>query len=151
MRTITSIHNEQIKHLINLKNKSYRTRYQEFTVEGTRAYTELVQLYTPVEIYITDEYRISNPQVTFDYEITTIISDHIMKKISNVTTPSGIYAIFKMPTQKPLPINGPGIVLVNINDPGNMGTLIRTAAAMNIKEVIIIDGTDPFGPKVIQS
>jgi TrmH family RNA methyltransferase len=74
-----------------------------------------------------------------------------MEKISTAATPSGICAIFPMPKTQSLPTNGPGIVLIDVSDPGNMGTLIRTAAAMKIKEVIIIGGVDPYSPKVIQS
>ena len=151
MKIITSIHNEQVKHLINLTKKSYRMEHQQFVVEGTRAYTELIQMYAPVAIYTTDEYIKLHTDIRFDDEFTTIIPSHIMTKISNATTPSGICAIFAIPTAQPLPTCGPGIVLVEVSDPGNMGTLIRTAAAMNIKEVIIVGGVDPYSPKVIQS
>lgn len=151
MKIITSVHNEQIKHLINLTKKSYRLAQQQFVIEGTRAYHELVQLYMPLDIYMTEEYRSSHPEITFDENITTILAPHVMEKISTAATPSGICAIFSMPKAQPLPTNGPGIVLVDVSDPGNMGTLIRTAAAMKIKEVIIIGGVDPYNPKVIQS
>ncbi len=151
MKFITSVHNEQIKHLINLAKKSYRTEHQQFVAEGTRAYIELIQTYIPVAIYATDEYIKLHTDIRFNDELTTIVPSHIMTKISNATTASGICAIFAMPAKKPLPTCGPGIVLVEVSDPGNMGTLIRTAAAMNIKEVIIVGGVDPYSPKVIQS
>jgi len=151
MKIITSVHNDQIKHLINLSKKAYRKTHQQFLVEGTRAYTELMQLQTPIMIYMTENYYNNNPDLSFDTIITTIISDHIMEKISHATTPSGICAVFNIPPTQPLPLHGPGIILVDVSDPGNMGTLIRTAAAMKIKEVIIIGGVDPYSPKVIQS
>ena len=151
MKIITSIHNEQIKHLINLAKKSYRTEHQQFVVEGTRAYTELVQMYAPVAIYATEEYIKLHADIRLDEKITTIVPSHIMTKISNATTASGICAIFAIPAAQSLPPCGPGIILVEVSDPGNMGTLIRTAAAMNIKEVIIVGGVDPYSPKVIQS
>jgi len=150
MKIITSVHNEQIKHLINLVKKSYRLQHQQFAIEGIRAFSELTQVYQPIAIYVTDEFY-KNNQCILNLQITTIVSDPVMEKTSNATTPSGIYAIFQIPTSKHLPKSGPGIILVNVSDPGNMGTLIRTAAAMNIKEVIIVGGTDPYSPKVIQS
>ena len=151
MKIITSVHNEQIKHLINLSKKAYRLEQQQFVIEGTRAYQELVQLYTPIAIYMTETYKTSCTDMQFDDNLITILADHVMQKISTASTPSGICAIFKMPKSKPLPTDGPGIILIDVSDPGNMGTLIRTAAAMNIKEVIIIGGVDPYSPKVIQS
>src|SRR5439155_4041882 len=80
-----------------------------------------------------------------------IVSDRVMNKISAATSPSGILGVFSIPPHNINPIVPPGIVLVNIADPGNMGTLIRTAAAVHITTVIIVGGADCFGPKVIQA
>ena len=74
-----------------------------------------------------------------------------MKKISSVTTPSGIIGVFALPIQPPLKKLGAGIVLANISDPGNMGTLIRTCVAMGKQTVVVIDGADPWNPKVVQA
>lgn len=151
MKTITSFHNDQIKHLINLSKKSYRIEHQQFMIEGTRAYQELAKLFNPIAVYVTQEYLTYDPEMVFDSNITTIITTEIMKKISTATSPSGLCALFQIPAQQNLPSSGPGIVLIDVSDPGNMGTLIRTAAAMNIQEVIILGGVDPYSPKVIQS
>jgi len=151
MKIITSVHNDQVKHLINLAKKAYRVEHQQFLVEGTRACHELMQLQSALMIYVTDTYYEYNRTLIIDPAITTIVAEHVMAKISHATTPSGICAVFQIPTAQPLPNSGPGIVLVDVSDPGNIGTLIRTAAAMKIKEVIIIGGVDPYSPKVIQS
>ena len=74
-----------------------------------------------------------------------------MKKISSATTPSGILGIFKLPKQPAFKENKPGLVLAHIADPGNMGTLIRTAAALNVTTIICIQGADPWSPKVVQA
>ena len=73
-----------------------------------------------------------------------------MEKISTTKTPSGYLAVFTIPKQ-PQPTVERGIVLANITDPGNMGTLMRSAAAMNIKTVVVVDGVDPWSPKVVQA
>lgn len=151
MKIITSVHNDQIKHLINLGKKSYRIQHQEFLIEGTRAYHELVQLYKPLALFMTQDYQNAHQDIACYEKITTILAPHVMEKVSAAATPSGICAIFAIPAQQPLPSTGPGIILMDVHDPGNMGTLIRTAAAMNIKKVIIIGGVDPYSPKVIQS
>lgn len=88
-------------------------------------------------------------------EKAIIVSPIVMNKISNATTPSGLLAVFKIgkkqEAQTPLKISGGGAVLAGISDPGNMGTLIRTAAAVGMKTVVIIDGADCWSPKVIQA
>ncbi len=73
-----------------------------------------------------------------------------MEKMSTTKTPSGYLAVFTIPP-KPQPTFERGIVLANITDPGNMGTLIRSATAMNVKTVVIVDGVDPWSPKVVQA
>ncbi len=74
-----------------------------------------------------------------------------MAKMCTSKSPSGICAIFTIPAEMSLPQNGPGLVLIEVSDPGNMGTLIRTAAAMNIQEIVLVGGVDPYNSKVIQS
>lgn len=88
---------------------------------------------------------------TVDANIITIVSDSVMNKMSSSVTPSGILGVFSIPKNQPLNQLNNGIVLAQISDPGNMGTLIRTAAAMNVKTVIIVEGTDPWSPKVVQA
>ncbi|MBP6870019.1 RNA methyltransferase [Candidatus Babeliales bacterium] len=150
MNYISSTSNEQVKHIVNLQDKAYRYEHRQFLVEGTRACTQLLEKYEPVAIYMTDHYYRNHELSTYD-DLVIGVSDHVMDKICNTKNPSGICAIFTIPETLPLPQTGPGLVLVEVSDPGNMGTLIRTAAAMNINKIIIIGGVDPYNPKVIQS
>lgn len=150
MNYISSNSNEQVKHIINLQNRSYRYEHRQFFVEGTRACTQLLQKYQPVAIYMTEKYY---KKYNFDQYQQVIIgvAEHVMNKICTTKNPSGICAIFSMPETLSLPESGPGLVLVQVSDPGNLGTLIRTAAAMNINTIILIEGVDPYNSKVIQS
>lgn len=150
MNYISSNSNEQVKHLINLQDKAYRYEHRQFIVEGTRACTQLLEKYQPVAIYMTEKYY--KKYSWHEYENIIIgVAEHVMEKISTTKNPSGICAIFTIPQTLPLPQNGPGLVLVQVSDPGNMGTLIRTAAAMNINNIILVEGVDPYNPKVIQA
>jgi len=152
MEYISSVHNDQIKHLKKLQDKAYRYEHQQFVMQGTRACSEFMQIHEPIAIYTTEIYCQSNALNLDKYiDKVTFVADHLMEKISTSSTPCGICMIFAIPAEKTLPTQGPGLVLVDISDPGNMGTLIRTAAAMNINHVIIIGGTDPYSPKVVQS
>jgi TrmH family RNA methyltransferase len=150
MKYISSVHHDDVKHIVSLQNRSYRYEHLQFIAQGTRVCKDLVTRYKPVVIYMTEDYYQSHEFQQLE-EIIIGVSDRVMEKISGATTPSGICIIFSMPPTQPLPKSGPGIVLMDINDPGNMGTLIRSAAAMNVNHVILVGGVDPYHPKVIQS
>jgi RNA methyltransferase, TrmH family len=79
------------------------------------------------------------------------VSERVAAKISQAHTPSGYLANFRAPTPPPLEAIAGGLVLVGISDPGNLGTLIRCAAAFALKQVVLVGGADPFAHKVIQS
>lgn len=150
MKYISSVHNEHIKHAINLATKSYRYEHQQFLVEGSRACLQILEKYQPVVIYMTEKYYKHHILAAYE-EYIVCLADHVMDKICTSKHPSGICIIFTIPTPQALPTKGNGLVLLEISDPGNLGTLLRTAAAMNVTQIILVGGTDPYGPKVIQS
>ena len=150
MNYISSTSNDQVKHVVSLQNKWYRQEHGQFVAEGTRACSQLFEKYQPVVIYMTEDYYATHEFAQHE-NIIVGVSHHVMEKICTTKNPSGICAIFAIPAELPLPQQGPGLVLVDVSDPGNMGTLIRTAAAMNIKEIILVGGVDPYNSKVIQS
>lgn len=149
MKVISSRDNQEVKHILSLQTPKGRKQEGQFVAEGTRVCKTLVENgYKLISLYITenlfDEYKrvIKTPHIT-------LVSEFVMQKISTAHTPSGFLGVFEIPSQKRT--LSAGIVLAHISDPGNMGTLIRTAAAMGIKTVICIESTDPWSPKVIQA
>lgn len=80
-----------------------------------------------------------------------LVTDTVMEKISSASTPSGILCVLPTPKQPAIDKLSSGIVLAGVSDPGNMGTLVRTCAAMGFKSIVLVDCTDIFSPKVIQS
>lgn len=147
---ITSTQNDTVKHIVKLQNKAYRQEHNQFIAQGHGVCaTLLAQEYKLTELYLTQS-ALEKHQSEFKDLPITIVSDQVMKKISTTTTPSGIIGIFTIPEQTYTPTNN-ALALYNIQDPGNMGTLIRTAAAMNITNVFVIDGVDQYSPKVIQA
>ncbi len=151
MKTITSRTNPLIKHITNLQHKKYRTEYGQFCAEGERTCTTLIKSgLIPLEVFVTER-MIAVAQRIVPDDLITLVADHVMEKMSANETPSGLLCQFAIPsTPDPASISS-GIVLTQITDPGNMGTLIRTAAALNMKSVVVIEGTDPWSPKVIQA
>ena len=151
MKKITSSTNPSIKNLKKLFLSKYRKEKQEFLAEGSRTCKTLFDAgYKLIDCYITEKNEELARILFKDFEIT-IISEGVAEVISQASTPSGILCKFQIPEQPDYKSLSQGIVLVNISDPGNMGTLIRTAAALNKKTIAIIDGADPWSHKVIQA
>lgn len=144
MKKITSTQNPYIKQIVELKDAIGRQKYGLCIVEGERAVRTFLEAGQElVQLYLTDFNKWPDKQAIH-------VSPTVMKKISSVITPSGILGVFKIP-KPPATLKAPGVVLAQISDPGNMGTLIRTAAALGLKTVVIVEGADPWSPKVIQA
>lgn len=151
MKFITSASNELIKHVVRLHSTKGRTQHKQFIAQGARVCTTLINAgHNPLHLFVTEqqtEFITQFPSFTY-----FTVSDALMKKISTSSTPAGIVGVFSIPpVTLPDSFTGPGLILAHLADPGNVGTLIRTAAALNIKTIIVVDGVDPWSPKVIQA
>lgn len=151
MLYIHSTQHPTIKSIVRLHDSKERKRKRLCIIEGTRALQTALEgglildrLYC-VEKQLLEAYALTSP------ELITHVSEAAMEKMSTATTPSGLLGAFRIPHLLPFDSLTPGLVLAQISDPGNMGTLIRTAAACNIRSVVVIEGTDPWSPKVLQA
>ena len=81
----------------------------------------------------------------------TVLGERAAKRASAATTPSGYLASFPIPEHGEPEAGGGGLVLAGVGDPGNLGTLIRTAAAFAVGQVLCLGGADPYGPKAVQA
>jgi TrmH family RNA methyltransferase len=155
---ITSAANEQIKNIINLKEKSKaRKNSGTFTVEGIKMFAE-VPREELVDVYISESFQTKNQSVLADVKYN-VVSDSVFKKISDTVTPQGILAIVK---QKKYLVDdiiknrrkeGSCIVVLDrLQDPGNLGTIVRTGEGAGISGIILSsDCADIYNPKVIRS
>lgn len=151
MKKIDSLNNSKIKFLVCLHEAKERKINNSFLVEGLRAcQTFLNSGLALQQIYVIEE-QLINAQKICDIEQITLVTKTIMKKISQAHTPSGILAQFELPIPPDPNTLGAGLVLAQIQDPGNMGTLIRTAAALNVNSIVIVEGADYWSHKVIQA
>ena len=144
MEIITSLQNNKIKELNRLNDKKYRDETNLFLVEGDHLVDEAYKKNQLVEVLITEDFK-SN------YDIkTTYISEEVMKKISMMKSPSKIIGVCKK--FNPLSYGNRLIILDNIQDPGNLGTIIRSAASFNFDTVVLGDTcVDLYNDKVIRS
>ena len=148
---ITSTANNVIKEIRKLHSKKFRSAKKQFLAEGLRTCKTLLDGgIKPVTIFLTHAHG-KLTKTVFKGVKVLFVGDTVMKSISQATTPSGIVCQFEIPTLPSIQKLSSGIVCAQISDPGNLGTLIRTAAACNKKTVVIIDSADPWSYKVIQS
>ena len=141
---ITSVNNDRIKELVKLKDKKYRDKYGIFFVEGKDIVDEAYNNNLIKELYVLDGTIVD---MDIDY---TYVSSEVMKKISDMESISEYYAVCYK--KKELEIGNRIVILDNIQDPGNLGTIIRSAVAFNFDSIILSkDSVDLYNPKVIRS
>ncbi len=151
MKQIVSRHNPEIKAVCELHHRKGRKQKQLFIAEGLRIIQTFLEHHHPlVSLYACQE-QVSLAKTLVQENYITRVTEEIMSKMSTATSPSGLLAVFSIPSSPTWDQLTSGIILAQIADPGNMGTLIRTAAAMNFKTVVVVDGCDPWSPKVVQA
>lgn len=151
MKTITSRQNPEIKAIAELANSKDRRKQGRFIAEGLRTCTALLESsLSLVQLYVKEEMAETIAHLVHEDDIT-IVNDKVLTKISLASSPSGILGVFEIPPQPTADKLTAGMVFARISDPGNMGTLIRTCAAMNIKSIVIVEGVDPWSSKVVQA
>ncbi len=159
--TITSKDNETIKHIKKLKEKKYREEYHEFIVEGIKMIEEALNEGAKIKsVIICDDCKnqgcIPNELM---YEIAKLdciyVAEKVFNTITDVINPQGIMAVIEKPQNKENTIKFDeqvSLILDNIQDPGNMGTILRTADSLNMKQIIVSKGSaDIYNLKVVRS
>jgi len=154
MKTITSLQHPLVKHFVRLRDKrAYRESQQAVVVEGIKIIEELCLTQSAQIIIMTEAYK---QREDFLSDERILVSEAVMKKISGVETPEGIVAQVAMPAVDPClgQLSGKKFIVVldGVSDPGNMGSLLRTALALGWEGVFITSGScDPFNDKALRA
>ena len=137
----------QIKLIISLKQKKFRIQHQLFVVEGVKVVQEFLNSdYELVEIFAVDDHFSQYKQKL------TRVSAKELSKISGFNTPNKVVATFKIPRPKPINWSALVVALDAVNDPGNLGTIIRLCDWFGIENLICNETTvECFNPKVVQA
>lgn len=137
----------EIKHINSLKIKKYRTKYSQFIAEGDKIIKELIDK----GIEVVNIYTIHND--TFNGNPVKIVSGDALNKISALQHHYNSLAVFKIPDSQFEVSDDEWVVLLDdIQDPGNMGTIIRTCDWFGIQKIICSDGcVDAYNTKVVQA
>lgn len=154
---ITSTSNAQVKRLLQLQRKSKaRNEEQIFLVEGLRMFLE-VPAERVQKVYISETlYNKKEQELNLDRFSVEILSDTVFQYVADTKTPQGILCIVqqkKYDIDELLKLKNPHfIVLDNLQDPGNLGTIVRTAEGAGVNAVFLSrESVDIYNPKTIRS
>jgi len=138
----------QIKLIKNLYQKKYRNLHNLFIVEGEKGINEFLNSDLILHsLFYTPQFELKN-----SLDNSQIITEVELKKISLLKTPNKAVAIFNKPQQNFLVSKGLTLVLDKINDPGNLGTIIRLSDWFKVSQLVCsLDTVDCFNPKVVQA
>lgn len=160
MQVITSKDNEIIKNVKKLKDKKFRDETSSYIIEGVKIISEAIEEKAEIKkIVICEDYIPSGAiEQKLMYEIAKNDCIYVDKKvfdsITTVVTPQGILAIVEKPNIHKKINYDEDIILVldGIQDPGNLGTILRTTDSVNLKQIIVSkDTADVYNPKVVRS
>ncbi len=157
---ITSLANEKVKHARSLELKKNRTAHHEFVVEGTRVIEEAERAgATPALVFfepdsVAGDARAQALLARLKARTREVyaVSPGVFKSLAQTETPQGLVAVYSFPAL-PIPTS-PNFTLIldALHDPGNLGTILRTAWAAGVDAVLLAPGTaDPFNPKVVRA
>ncbi len=156
MVKITSVHNERVKYVRSLARRRSRQREGRFVVEGTRLVEEMVRAgEMPALVLYTEAWAAcleAGPLLTalaMAEDGAWPVSESIFAVCADSQTPQGVLAV--VPFVHSLPRSGLVLILDRLRDPGNLGTLLRSAEAAGVGQVLLAPGTvDLYNPKVVR-
>lgn len=147
---LTSKNNPLIKETASLKEKKGRKELGLFLVEGRKMVAECQK--SPIEIervFVSESYA---GELAFDESLIVRVSDDVFRFLSDEKTPQGILCRAHIPQDNILPPSGRCIFLDGVADPGNVGTILRTANAAGYSQVYLsAECADPYAPKSVRA
>lgn len=160
MELITSTSNDLVKLVMSLHHKKGRKEQKLFIAEGIHPVTEALKAGIPIQRYIwTSKLTTSLEGKTLLDQLQSRyqgieVSDHVFRKMSETESPQGILALIEIPSEKPIDFSRIrfGLIVDGVQDPGNIGTIIRTAWAAGLDSLFFTPGTaDPYQGKVVRA
>lgn len=143
-----SLSKNQLKLITSLSQKKYRQKHQLFVAEGVKVVNELLNSSFKLDtLFALDDFETS----TQENKIVRV-SERELQKISSLKSPNKVLGLFEIPDEKPIENKGLILVLDTINDPGNLGTIIRLCDWFGVNELICSkDTVDCYNSKVVQA
>lgn len=156
IKRINSIKNDTVKLITSLSDKKNILKHGLTFLEGEKVVLDAINASLPVVSVFVSElklnyflFKLENVK-NKNFEIIEISSD-VAQKISNTVTTSGVFALIKLPEKKEFDVNKNFLVLDTVQDPTNVGALMRSALAFSFTQIILVDSVFEYLPKVIRS
>ena len=146
---ISSKQNPLCKHVNKLQsNRTYRYENRQFLADGVKLVGEALRWGRVDTLILREDVRMENLP---EEQRVVVVPQSVMKELSRMDAPQGAIAICRMPTVECGPIQKGSLTLDGIQDPGNLGTILRTADAFEVP-VILLDGcADPYAEKTVRA
>lgn len=155
MEELTSVHNQHVKNWKKLQTKKFRKQSGQYLLDGWHLVSEAVKAGTHLNQLIGTSGQLAAHQDLVDLaDEAYVVTPEIMRHITETVTPQGIAAVVDLPDSHRVPssISGAWLFLDRVQDPGNVGTMVRTADAAGFTGVVVGNrSADIFGPKVVRS
>lgn len=152
---ITSRENEKIKQLCKLRDSAaFRQAQQCFLAEGVRLCRDIAAVRKPREVYVTEKALAQHPELAALPGPRILVSDGVAGKISDTKNPQGVFCVFDcvLDSLESTAPAGRWLVLEHVQDPANIGALMRSAAAFGFDGVVLCaDCADPYSPKAVRA
>ena len=156
---LTGLQNPMVKAAAELKQKKYRQQQGLFLAEGLRTVEEAVRYGAVQSIFYTaiedDRTRAVLEEAAAKQIKLVCVSDKVLKKIADTETPQGIIAVCEMRSKRLDEFLASGkmlLVLDRVTDPGNIGTMLRTADAAGVGGLLLLQGcADIYAPKTVRA
>ncbi|MFT5317582.1 MAG: TrmH family RNA methyltransferase [Chlamydiales bacterium] len=150
MKEIKSLQNSLVKHLVKLrKSRSYRSEQGSVVLAGKKLVGEICATSVAITLFVEEGASVPENVLVKDLYI---VSNEVMKKVSGLETPESVLAEVNIPSQQSLKDKCRILVFDGVSDPGNMGTLWRTALALGWDGAFILDNcVDPYNDKTLRS
>ncbi|WP_171004920.1 TrmH family RNA methyltransferase [Enterococcus hulanensis] len=154
MKEIQSSKNTLIKETKKLQQKKYRQQTQSYLLEGFHLIQEAKAASVVLKEVFISQRGLNEWSEWIEANLTDyyLVSDEILKALASQPTPQGMIAVAEMPQEESRDFSGAWLLLDNVQDPGNVGTMIRTADAAGFSGVILGQGSaDLYNPKTLRS
>ena len=156
MKSITSLKNPAVQEARALANAKDRTRQQAFLLDGEHMVGEGLSMRPEsIRAVFVDEKRVDQYAQLLEKAQGDVyaVPEHVLAAISQVKTPQGIAAVCALPKARDLSAMGKKLILLeNVQDPGNVGTILRTLDAAGFDGCVLTPGcADPYGPKTLRA